>query len=487
MKLNSERINLLFIFAIGALLFTYVSYKASINGFTHDESYSYLVYTQHSFFDLLAFKGWYTNNHILNSIGMKYAAILFGTSELALRSPNLIALAIYMVFGYLMFRDSNPLIAIPVFVLLCTNLLITDLFGLARGYGLSFGFMIMSLYYLTAYFKERKNWHIIFFHLGALLASLSNFTLLSYYVSAMAVYGMFSLIYQSIVLGEKLNVWSIIKPHMAPVIFVGIVLYEPIRRVLTYTELNFGGSNGFYQDTVHQVIFNLLHNNGLPTWAMVTFQVLLTGLVLVSLIVVIRKAMARDKTFFGQQQGFIITTLILVTISVLIILLHLFLGSDYPISRFAAFLIVLIIVQFGFVMRYLPMKGNKLASGVLAGLALVSLTSFVIKTDLNSSAEWEYDMYTKDMLITLEQYHNEHGKNDKVNLGIHWIFDPTINFYKETKELDWLEPVNRDGFEREYDYYYIFKEDLPKLDAYNLEVVKEYEESKSILLFNRSL
>ncbi len=483
-KSNKQLISLFITLLIGGAVLAYVVYKASVNGFTHDESYTYLLYTQQSFMDLISYKGWYTNNHILNSIGMKYMALLFGPSEFALRLPNLMAMALYMVFIYLMFKNSKPLVAVPVFVLLCTNLLITDLFGLARGYGLSFGFMVMSLYFLITYFKDRKNWSIVLFHLGALLAIFSNFTMLTYYASAMAVYGLFALTYQRVVSGEKFKLLPLIKPHIAPLIVVIIVLYEPVRRLLTYTDLHYGGSNGFYPDTVHQVIYNMIHSTAIPDSAMYFLKALLTAQVLISLLIIGREIIKKNKVFLQEHQGLIISGPLLFIISILIILSNKLAGADYPVSRFSAFLIVLVVINAGFLAQYLSAKHGRLIYTILGCMAIISAASFTQKTDLYSSAEWVYDMHTKNMLSEIEKHYKTSNRKEKVSVGINWVFEPTINFYRETNELNWLEPATREGLQGDYDYYYINKDSISALNTTYLQVIAAYEQSKTVLLAN---
>src|ERR1051326_42770 len=132
------------IFTAGVILFFYIAIKASISSFTHDESFTYLHYPHDTFMNIISYKNFYTNNHILNSLLMKYSELLFGSSEFALRLPNLLLFIVYMIYSYLLFRKTNQFLSVAIFILLCANSSLIDLFGLARGYGLSFGFMLMS-------------------------------------------------------------------------------------------------------------------------------------------------------------------------------------------------------------------------------------------------------------------------------------------------------------------------------------------------------
>ncbi|MCK4406803.1 MAG: hypothetical protein KAV44_03940, partial [Bacteroidales bacterium] len=97
--------------------------------------------------------------------------------------------------------------------------------------------------------------------------------------------------------------------------------------------------------------------------------------------------------------------------------------------------------------------------------------------------DWKYDAQTNEMIVDLEKEVNQSQKeNQTVKLGINWLFEPTINFYRKTKNLKWLNKVNRDGFEDNFDYYYIMEEDYETIRDYNHVIIKKYPVSKSLLL-----
>jgi hypothetical protein len=117
-------------------------------------------------------------------------------------------------------------------------------------------------------------------------------------------------------------------------------------------------------------------------------------------------------------------------------------------------------------------------------VAILSVFNFYANADQNSCAEWVFDMNTKNMINDLERaYIADALKNpdtpSQITLGINWLFEPTINFYRSTKKLKWLKEVNRDGFMGKYDYYYIFTSDS---SGTNLEkVINSYKTSNTIL------
>jgi ABC-type transport system involved in multi-copper enzyme maturation permease subunit len=194
----------------------------------------------------------------------------------------------------------------------------------------------------------------------------------------------------------------------------------------------------------------------------------------------------RSKAFFEQYLGFIISCFLLILISIILILLHVIIGADYPIARFSIFLFPVFMVQIGFLVHYLmSLKYEKVILTVIVSLALVSMIGFWQRANLYSSVEWAYDTNTKNMIQSLEA-HRESNNPDKedIKLGVNWLFEPTINYYRVTKGMDWLLPADRNGISKNDDYYYIFKDELNQLDSSEYEVIEEYNSINTLLIMN---
>jgi len=101
--------------------------------------------------------------------------------------------------------------------------------------------------------------------------------------------------------------------------------------------------------------------------------------------------------------------------------------------------------------------------------------------NLTRTYNWDYDADTKEMISDLTKLKEESGK-EKIKLGITWLFEPTVNFYRVTKKLDWLEKVDREGIEGKYDYYYVGNEDRNKVNGMNKKLIKAYPISASMLM-----
>ncbi|MBK8369526.1 MAG: hypothetical protein IPL10_19670 [Bacteroidetes bacterium] len=98
---------------VGLGILWYIIYKAATTSFTHDESYTYTHYVHQGFMDIISYKTPYTNNHILNTVLMKYCEVFFGSSELSLRLPNILAFILYSIFTILLLYKYIPKLMFP--------------------------------------------------------------------------------------------------------------------------------------------------------------------------------------------------------------------------------------------------------------------------------------------------------------------------------------------------------------------------------------
>ena len=470
----------------GSILFGYITYKSYSVSFTHDESYSYLNFCGEGFIDIISYNQWFSNNHILNTLLMKYSELLFGNSELALRLPNLLALLLYMVFAYLFFRGRHWMLSVAIFLLLCSGNQLMDLFGMARGYGLSSAFMVVSFYFFIQYLKQNTTRNLVLFHSSALLACLSNFTLMTYYAAILLVMLAVQLLRSYVDESRKFNFLHMIKVHLLPTLIAFVFLYEPVRRVLTFNNLDFGGKAGFIDDTVSQLVLNSFQGIDYWVWAHELLKLIYIGLVISSLAIAFYWFGKKKLNRIDQHLEFVVSALLLFLISCVIIGLHFILGVDYPIGRFSAFLYPLFMIHLGFYINYLlDLVKPKLVLSVALSLGILSLVNFWNRNDIHFFGEWGYEKQTKNMIQELSDYHEFNYQNEKqIRLGINWIFEPSINYYQKRLQLDWLLPVEQKDLSPSDNYYYCYKKDLDQFSSSNYEIIKDYKDINTVLVRN---
>jgi hypothetical protein len=446
----------------GLALLVYVILKAQQASFTHDESFTYLDYVHQSFMDIISYKTPYTNNHILNTVLMKYAEELWGSSELVLRLPNILACAIYLVYGFRLLKRMPLVMVFPAFLCLICHMQLCDFFSLARGYGLSFAFMLMSLYHLIRYFDKPESKQLIFFQAGSLLAIFGNFSLINVYLSALVTYNMIcwyrTTLHSSapryrFFRENRIHLWALL-------IFVA-VLYEPIRRISKQGMLHFGGKEGFLENTFGSLIGGAFYETPLGMPLYTTIKICMFLLVLITGLLIGWQMFRKNRRFFEQHIALCTMWLILMGIVVLSYLQHYLIRNDFYGGRFALFIYPLVMLNLLFLLDYLyRIRVRVFSTSLVYGLGALLALNFSLNTNLSFYKDWKYDAGTKTVMTILAEDHaKQPATGKKVSLGINWIFEPSTNFYRYTRDLSWLKKTHRKGAKAGDDYYYLFRSD----------------------------
>ena len=185
-----------------------------------------------------------------------------------------------------------------------------------------------------------------------------------------------------------------------------------------------------------------------------------------------------------MQYGIIFFSVLMLIVT-LNIVQHTLFGSAYLGERFALFLVplfVFVLVCFADGIYQTGKAGRIISLFLLAALTTLSLLHFNKAANLQYASNWKYDADTKQMIGDLAHEKEISGKQH-ISLGITWVLEPAVNFYRLTQKLDWLEKANRDGINNTNDFYYIQPEDFPKLDTLRKTVlVRQYPVSEGKLL-----
>jgi hypothetical protein len=484
MRLPFSRINFP-VLIIGIIVCAYAWTKSAVSSFTHDESFTYLQYIHDTFMEIISYQRSYSNNHLLNSLCMKYTELLFGNSELALRLPNLLMFIVFLGYSYFLFKKEHKLLAISVFVLLCTNITLTDIFGLARGYGMSCGFMLMSLFHFIQSFYAQRTRNLLLFHIAALLAIMSSFTLLTVYISLLLLYNLVVFLDCKIVSKEKYRFFLSNKIHLLPLLLTFFILYEPVRKVIKFNKFDFGGNTGFFQDTFASLIKTSFHEHQLSATGLICIQFIFAGIILASTALIIWNIKKGNAAFMTRFRSLIILNFLLLFLSTGIVLQHVILGIDYPVKRFALFLYPIFIIHFGFLFSYFIETGyKKIALPIITSVAFTCALFFGLKTNLRAYPEWGYDQHTKKAMQQLILAHEETPK-EKVLLRVSWIFEPTVNYYRVKMKLNWLLPADRNWATENDDYYYVYRNEFDQLNPSGYEVIATFKNPDTWLLKNK--
>ncbi|MGZ4054456.1 MAG: glycosyltransferase family 39 protein [Bacteroidia bacterium] len=437
--------------------------------------------------DIISHKHPYSNNHLLNSLFIKYSEKLFGTSEFSLRLPNLLMLLVFFTYLFLLLKKCNRILGVSIFILICTNVYLIDFFGLARGYGISIGFMVMSLYHFIESFKGNEKKHLIFFNLSAMFTILSHFTTLDFYAAALFIFNLIKFIETKFILNQKFNFLKTNKINIILFLCILIVLYEPVRRVTTFNVFDSGGKLGFMADTMTSLVNITFINIPLGPFEVLFFQVIFLLLLFIPLLIILRNTIRRSEDFYKNFKPLIISNLLLLIILSETILQHYLFKTDYLGGRFSLFLYPLFILNVTFLLDYIiKIRYLNILVSVVVLLAGLSIFNFYNHINLYACGEWTYDMETKNAVKELVADQKNTDTKHPIKLGVNWLFEPTANFYRQIWHINNLLPIDRQTIKSNCDYYYIFKSDLDtmNLNLKNYKIIFSSERTNSILIKN---
>lgn len=187
----TSRVGAWVITGLALLLWCYAAIRAHTVSFSYDESYTFLEHVRKGMFYQQAYDQMGGNHHLLNVWGMWGSMKLFGTSEFALRLPNLLAYVLYLyATARISLKAPWGLTAVACFILLNAHPYLIDFFSLARGYGLACGMMLMSLWQAWRFFDEGLRWQQLARATAfAALAALSHVIMINYLLAFGLAFG----------------------------------------------------------------------------------------------------------------------------------------------------------------------------------------------------------------------------------------------------------------------------------------------------------
>jgi Dolichyl-phosphate-mannose-protein mannosyltransferase len=470
------------LFACSAALLAASVYRAATYSFTGDESLSYAGFTWAPIWTDDA------NNHLLNTWLMRVCSSLLGDSELSLRLPNLVAHFVYLASVLaLLRRFEHTALLLAGFVLFNLNPFLLDFFSLARGYGLASAFTALSLYLLARAFEAKRRGAVFvrFVNLAAAsgaLAVLSNYAFLNFFLPLLPACAWLLLTDATLRRFERGRLPGAGALFAASGGFLAFVLSE-LFRLRRIGALYAGGHESFVGDTVRSLARASLYSVSYTpaTEGIVTAFVvgLFAALLLLGLGLHVSK---REVTLFVPL------LLMLASAVALPLVQHRLLGTLFPLDRAALFYLPLyaavLLSATHLLWRLSTRRWAKAAALALpALLAALMLWHFQRGFNPRSCYLWWFHAHDKEVIEIVEQDHGRHFPGRVVRLANSWMMEPSLNFYRHTRNLMWLEPMTRKPpAEAGGHYVYAFASDVKGLAENGHTVLATYPDTQTVLL-----
>jgi hypothetical protein len=465
-------------FMAGVLLFAYVACRAYLISFTHDEGLTYQHFIYPTAKEIFSYSNPDPNNHLLNTLIVRFVAAYFPLKDYILRIHSVLFYLLYLFFSWRLAKDfQSPWLRFGAFLFLNCIPYLLDFFSMARGYGMSYAFMMGSLYYLKRWL-ENSGSKPFAASLGlAGLAVLSSFVTISFYLSLCAVIflalmvrnyqGFFRKSWRELVLLSAISL-----PLLSYVIYISFKMQNA-------GQLYVGTNAGFWTGTIRSLITRLLYMHfpvGRFLFGLASFSI---ALILGSAAVFsLRSLKLKEFSFLTAL------TVIVILCGMSVVLQHYLLDVIYVSDRTALFLLIpfLVLTLELFRAGLVRFSIGKIlfVVGVLA-----SVGHFLYHSSFSYFLETTYDASTKRALQDLKKYREGKDIDSLKGLYVYWVYQPASAFYQASEDFGPMKQIERyPGFDYGYDYYYIPDSIMYELKDRPIRVIADYPITQSVLLEN---
>ena len=313
------------------------------------------------------------NNHFLNSfLGGAFIRLFQSDHILITRLPNLLALLIFGISAISLKQYiRSPLVHISLTIALLFSPYLIEFFSLARGYGLSWAFLLAGISLQISYYKKPSLLTLVACGLSLLFAAFANLALI-----VVSAFGMLLFLIKGI--RKPLHL-------LVTLAFLSVLAY-----LINYSfnlqdigKLYLGEFDGFLETT----LLPLLEFNFSTANVLLLSTILFVG---IFLLLWLPFKLLQNRSLLPNHK-LIPHAYFFVAVASIFILNVLF-DIRYPMHRAAAHLIVLFTVALFFTMD--QMELNK-GAGLLGFLLLVN---FGLQANLSHTKEWSYEHFDQALL-----------------------------------------------------------------------------------------
>jgi hypothetical protein len=478
------------LFLFGALLATNL-YRAATQSITHDEALTWQLYLAGPASAI--FHEYSPNHHFLATLLFRISTTLFGQSEFALRLPTVLAGA---WFFWTVFRLCGLLFGDGwLFLLGCAaltlNPILLDFLVAARGYGLAMAGLFWALFQMLSWFNERSSgasedqlhrrlWKAA---LGCAIAvAANNIFLMPVFVMAAAFCVLLlrkpetSSPLDSPALTKARKKGRKAKPESAReqahsyASFIHFVVPVSVLALafLLAAPIDLARSEDFYAGipTALKSLRNLMDVSfayGKSSGALHGIEQIWSGIAIVFLPAISIAALmvaATTPRLLRSVVGLatLFSSLAVVGSAILLTGAHLLSGIPYPEDRTGIYFVPLAtLAALGLARMLAERPGFSRWIGIATAVVLLSFAvEFAAQWNVNSFWVWRYDADTKRIFEALEAAPKP---VNPIRLGVSWLFEPALNYYREVRNASWLTPVQRDGFDGTRQFYVLSPED----------------------------
>lgn len=519
------------VFAVAAALLALAVFRAGTQSITHDEAVSHLLFVARPWRDLLdgpvLRDPLVSNLHVLQAHLSWLSVAALGTSEFALRLPGVLAAALYLVVVVRLARDlfgttGTTLVAV---LLLSLDPGVLDHHSAARGYGLGLAFLFLALLLLVRSGGEALRGGAP--ARGALVAAGVSLGLAASANLAYVLPGTGFSIAFAVVLaragrdgrahGRRVAHFLLFAvPGAAVFLTVSAPLLLHIRPGTYFVGADSlaGAAWSVVDASLSPRASPLLRAPSLaPLHRASAVAALVLGFVVAVSIAIaaLRELLPGPRPTRPDGSGpgsgleiedarnraaVLLLGLGLCATLLLAAILHRALGLRYPAGRMAIYVAPLAWLALLLLVRRLG-RGTEPAAGAagwprvralardgsrwaLLAVAGLGIARYALAIDATTYDTWAFDRSTR-RYVELIRAREEAGPTRVVRLGVTWVLEPSVNFYRYRDRIRWMRPVDRSGPVGAHDYYLLVGQDRALVERMGLTVIARDDVAGSVL------
>jgi hypothetical protein len=493
-------------FYLLSVVFLVSVYRAWTQSITIDEAFMYNRFLAGSFSRL--FGDYDASNHVLYAILAKLSIACFGLTEFTLRLPSLLGGALYLLAVYRLSRrllGEGPLFLISV-ALLSLNPHMLDFMSAARGYGLGLALFLWSLYQALLYVDSKSGppgrSRLYQAGVGLALSVAANLTLLPP-AAGLAIILTALLLFDKDLGGAaavKDRFWLAVHGFAFPGVVVAFVL---LVLPLSSARLDdfYIGEPALEKSLESLAMITLFHHplparvaGALPSvdfWFRVLKVLAPFALAVAAaacFAALVRWRQRGDRPLGATWWFLLLGGGSLLVSLIFLVVLHHVAGRLYPYMRTGLYLVPLFLMT---TMALWSLTRRHRVAAIVTGLPLgalaaLCLTHFLANFQWTHYGEWRFDQSTKK-IVQLIRAREGPSPRGKVRVGITWLLEPSVNFYRKRYRLDWMREATREGAGGDFDYYLLLPEDAPLVAKLGLSVIHSDDASGAILAVRQPL
>ncbi len=462
----------LFTAVLFTAIFAFVLYRAIALSITFDEASTSFLFDK-NYVDIMFSEECFNtaNNHILNSLAMKFMMSHFGTKEWAMRLPNVLSFIVYFFSVVVLLNkvcktNREKIVAL---ILFCSVRYLLDFFSLCRGYGMANAFEMASIASYILFLNKDKNKYLALCFLFASISVYANFTMLNLFFGIVVTHN-FLLFYTA-----KRNIKNILLSNSIP-FFFSLLLIIMIRKPLHFIQRNGEmkwGANGWF-DSLFTFSKKITYSSGITAY---TLEVLLILFGLFCSYIAF-SFLKKQKISALNEEEKISLFLIALLLSIIAgtVIQRNVLNVMYLESRKATLYIPILLVLILIVHRYFV--AQQLTNRFLFAVTTASVAIFFFSNKNHSFEEWDFNEYSKAASMEI----NQRTASKNVWLACGNYLDYPFMYYSHYYFSDHFRGIHiPEKWDKTitYSYYYVENKDTIIIPT-NYRKIASYENNTSL-------